>query len=230
MKPALHLHVPVLAPLRSINMMPGIILIILLSATILPAQVSDGSNNHVQTAAEDFEYATMTDPRDGQVYKIIITAERTSMIENLRYLPSVSPPFNCSETDPVYYVYNYNGSSLSAAREAEYFSWQGVLYNWPAAVEGGNNQGVTRGACPPGWHIPISREERPEQLEIPPTYAHRSAGISRWDDDAMEFNCWWTNAEHEKIINRAYIFSTLSQATHAYKDTGCYLRCIKDTP
>ena len=58
------------------------------------------------------------------------------------------------ETDPYYYVYGYDGTSVATAKATTNYQTYGVLYNWPAALT----------ACPPGWHLPSDAEWT--QLEI----------------------------------------------------------------
>ncbi len=70
------------------------------------------------------------------------------MAENLRYLPSVSPSLKGSTTDPYYYVYGYQGTSIEEAKKTNSFQKKGVLYNWPAAMK----------ACPPGTRLPTDEE------------------------------------------------------------------------
>ncbi len=91
---------------------------------------------------------TLTDNRDGNQYKWIKIGTQTWMAENLAYLPSVNPPSEESGTDPRYYVYGYNGSSVTEAKAADNYNKYGVLYNWPAASA----------ACPTGWHLPTDEE------------------------------------------------------------------------
>jgi uncharacterized protein (TIGR02145 family) len=91
---------------------------------------------------------TFTDSRDGHVYKTIKIGNQTWMAENLAYLPSVSPSSSVSNTDPYYYVYDYQGINVAAAKQNANYTTYGVLYNWPAA----------KAACPPGWHLPTDAE------------------------------------------------------------------------
>lgn len=85
-----------------------------------------------------------TDPRDGNVYKIITIGEQVWMAENLRYLPNVVGSGTGSETKPYHYVYGYEGTSVPDAKATTSYETYGVLYNWPAAMN----------ACPDGWHLP----------------------------------------------------------------------------
>jgi len=100
------------------------------------------------TSSDDNLTGTFTDSRDGHVYKTIKIGNQTWMAENLAYLPSVSPSSSGSNTDPYYYVYDYQDANVAAAKQNANYTTYGVLYNWPAA----------KAACPPGWHLPTDDE------------------------------------------------------------------------
>jgi uncharacterized protein (TIGR02145 family) len=89
-----------------------------------------------------------TDNRDGNVYETVLIDNQCWMKENLAYLPSVSPPWNWSETYPYYYVYDYAGSNVSNAKNTIEYETYGVLYNFPAAEV----------SCPQGWHLSSTQE------------------------------------------------------------------------
>jgi len=91
---------------------------------------------------------TLTDSRDGREYAYRNFGTQTWMIGNLAWLPAVSTTTVESETDPLYYVYGYSGSSLCEAMALTNYTLYGVLYNWEAA----------KTACPPGWHLPADGE------------------------------------------------------------------------
>jgi uncharacterized protein (TIGR02145 family) len=91
---------------------------------------------------------TFTDARDGRIYSWVKICDKTWMAENLAYLPTVSPSAEGSDASPHYYVYGYEGSSVSDAKATSEYSTYGVLYNWPAAQT----------AAPAGWHIPDDNE------------------------------------------------------------------------
>ena len=97
---------------------------------------------------------TFTDNRDGKVYKTVTIGEQVWMAENLAYLPSVVGPATESDTDPYYYVYDYDGTEVAAAKATTNYTTYGVLYNWPTALT----------ACPEGWHLPSDAEWK--QLEM----------------------------------------------------------------
>jgi len=91
---------------------------------------------------------TFTDARDGHEYEYVEIGTQTWMAENLAWLPAVSPSSAGSDTDPYYYVYNYEGSSVSVAKISPFYTLYGVLYNWSASLN----------ACPAGWHLPTNAE------------------------------------------------------------------------
>ena len=101
---------------------------------------------------------TFIDERDGNQYKFVKIGNQTWMAENLKYLPSVTGSGNWSTTEPYYYVYGYNGTNVNEAKATVTYNTYGVLYNWPAALNGaspGNsNPSGVQGVCPAGWHLP----------------------------------------------------------------------------
>ncbi len=80
----------------------------------------------------------------GREYDYKKIGTQTWMTENLAFLPSVSASDTGSDDDPYYYVYDYEGSSVSSAKESDNYTTKGVLYNWEAA----------KISCPPKWHLP----------------------------------------------------------------------------
>jgi uncharacterized protein (TIGR02145 family) len=89
-----------------------------------------------------------TDSRDGNQYETVEIGGQCWMKENLAYLPSVSPSTSGSQTSLYYYVYGYQGTSITAAKATANYQTYGALYNWPAALT----------ACPQGWHLPTDAE------------------------------------------------------------------------
>jgi uncharacterized protein (TIGR02145 family) len=87
---------------------------------------------------------------EGYDYSTVQIGEQCWFAENCRYLPVVSSSSAGSETSPYYYVYGYEGSTVSEAKATENYETYGVLYNWPAVM--------TEGICPSGWHIPSDAE------------------------------------------------------------------------
>ncbi|HPJ55657.1 MAG TPA: FISUMP domain-containing protein [Bacteroidales bacterium] len=92
--------------------------------------------------------ATYKDNRDDKTYPYVTIGTQVWMTENLAYLPSVVGPDTGSETEPYYYVYDYEGTSVNDAKATPHYFTYGVLYNWTAALT----------ACPDGWHLPSDAE------------------------------------------------------------------------
>jgi uncharacterized protein (TIGR02145 family) len=94
--------------------------------------------------------SSFTDTRDGTVYQTVTIGNQVWMAENLKYLPSVNQVADGSEdaAGSYYYVYDYDGTDVNAAKATSNYSTYGVLYNWTAAVN----------ACPDGWHLPSDAE------------------------------------------------------------------------
>ena len=104
----------------------------------------------------------VTDTRDVRHYSAVAIGNQIWMAENLKYLPSVNPSSTSSNIEPCYYVYGYEGMSVDGARLRENFVTYGVLYNWPAAMNGeessDTNPSTVQGVCPAGWHLPSDAE------------------------------------------------------------------------
>lgn len=100
------------------------------------------------TTESGLSVGSFTDLRDGNDYQTVTIGTQVWMAENLAYLPNVVGPGTGSPTSPYYYVYSYNGNSVSAAKGTSTYTTYGVLYNWPAA----------KNACPSGWHLPSDTE------------------------------------------------------------------------
>jgi uncharacterized protein (TIGR02145 family) len=103
-----------------------------------------------------------TDLRDGNHYNAVKIGNQIWMVENLKFLPNVIEFSTCSVTTPYYYVYGYDGTVVANAKATANYTTYGVLYNWPAAMNGqsssnANPSGV-QGVCPAGWHLPSDAE------------------------------------------------------------------------
>jgi uncharacterized protein (TIGR02145 family) len=105
---------------------------------------------------------SIIDSRDGQVYKIVQIGDQIWMAENLKYLPSVVLSSNGYTTVPYYYVLDYEGTDVNAAKATANYAIYGVLYNWPAAMNNASssesNPSMVQGICSDGWHLPSDAE------------------------------------------------------------------------
>lgn len=98
------------------------------------------------------QYGSMTDSRDGNVYKTVTIANQTWMAENLRYdVPGVYTYHN-SSTDNATDTLNLNNPCKSYGR----------LYDWKTLMNGdtssSGNPSTAQGICPSGWHLPSEAE------------------------------------------------------------------------
>ena len=107
---------------------------------------------------------------EGYSYSTVRIDDQCWFSENCRYLPQVSPSSEGNSTDPYYYVYDYEGTDVTAAKVKSHYSTYGALYNWPAVM--------TDAICPSGWHIPSDGEW--QTLEI-------SLGMSASDASTIGF-------------------------------------------
>jgi uncharacterized protein (TIGR02145 family)/uncharacterized repeat protein (TIGR02543 family) len=110
----------------------------------------------------------LTDPRDGQQYETVQIGDQCWMAENLAYLPEVSPSSQGNGSDPYYYVYDYQGTSVAEAKATTNYQTYGVLYNWPASLD----------ACPEGWHLPTDNEWKILEGTVDSQYP---VGDPEWD-------------------------------------------------
>ncbi len=87
---------------------------------------------------------SFTDTRDNKVYNTITISDQTWMAENLAYLPEVC----ASDAECGYWVYDYQGTDVVAAKATSNYSDYGVLYNYE----------IANSVCPTGWHLPSDYE------------------------------------------------------------------------
>ncbi len=116
------------------------------------------------------------DSRDGHTYTAVKIGSQCWMAENLAYLPSVYPNDSGSFTLPYYYVYDYQGTDVSAAKATSNYQTYGVLYNWPAAMAGEASSNSVpsgvQGVCPSGWHLPSDEEWKVLEGEVDNQYGY----------------------------------------------------------
>jgi uncharacterized protein (TIGR02145 family) len=107
-------------------------------------------------------YSFIIDDRDENKYNIVKIGNQVWMAENLKYLPMVIGKETGSYTAPFYYVYGYDGTDVNVAKATANYATYGVLYNWPAAMNGEistiSNPIRVQGVCPSGWHLPSDSE------------------------------------------------------------------------
>ena len=109
----------------------------------------------------DIDYGSMTDTRDGEVYKTVKIGNQTWMAENLNYADSAKTP-------------SLKGKSWCFGNDSLKCKVTGRFYTWAAAIDSAKlytdksidcGYGKTStlpdtvyGICPPGWHLPNNTE------------------------------------------------------------------------
>ena len=159
--------------------------------TTLISEIPNLSKTH------EVEFFECIDP-DERNYTIIQIGGQFWMAENLAYLPSVSPSSQSSATTPYYYVYGYQGSDVTAAKQNANYSTYGVLYNWPAAIGGAassnSNPSGVQGVCPAGWHLPSDEEwTQLENYLIDNSYNYDGTTIENKIAKSMAATTMWNN-------------------------------------
>ena len=193
----------------------------------------------------------VTDSRDGTHYDAVKIGNQVWMAENLKYLPSVVGPATGSQTTPYYYVYDYDGTDVTAAKATANYTTYGVLYNWPAATN----------ACPTGWHLPSDAEwtELTDYLggesvaggklkeigtthwNTPNTGATNETGFTALPGgfryggggfyDVGDYGYWWsaTESDADYAWYRGVGYSSSSVGrSNGSKELGFSVRCFRD--
>ena len=191
-------------------------------------------------------YGSIIDARDGQEYITVKIGDQWWMAENLAYLPLVNVSSDGSDSEPRYYVYDYEGTSVSDAKATSNYNDYGVHYNWEAA----------KAACPSEWHLPSD-----EEFTILTDYLGDDAGkkmksTSGWynngnGDNSSGFNAlpggyrdygggfyrlgnfayFWSSSPHESSIawERHLYYNHDGVYRHIYyRRNGFSVRCIKN--
>lgn len=157
----------------------------------------------------DVDENEFLDTRDNKIYKIVTINDQTWFAENLAYLPKVfkSEAANNCNGEQQYFVLNYEGEDVSAAKATEEYKTYGVLYNWYAAMGKDNATGSDgnsipsgiQGPCPDGWHVPSVGEwkklEEYVASQLPDvkgngTYIDLGIGDPYWEYEEGLKNIW----------------------------------------
>lgn len=114
------------------------------------------TNNH--DGNPDIDYGTMTDARDGQVYKTVKIGTQTWMAENLNYDPG-----DVSGMGSDAWSGCYDNESANCSKYGRLYTWEVAMDNADCAYGKTCNAILNpttpvRGVCPSGWHLPSHRE------------------------------------------------------------------------
>ena len=117
------------------------------------------------------EYGTLTDDRDGQIYKTVKIGDQWWMAENLNYAYTDVPldyrqnitSFTSDSTS-----WCYNDSAEYCAKYGRFYTWSAAMDSAAKFSDNGKGCGYglltcerkfpVRGVCPSGWHIPSVQE------------------------------------------------------------------------
>ncbi len=101
-----------------------------------------------------YEMSTITDARDGQVYKIVRIGTQWWMAQNLNVGLMV--------TDDIPSIQNDQIEKYCYDNQSENCDIYGGLYQWDEMMDyqtsDTSNPGITKGICPDGWHLPTESE------------------------------------------------------------------------
>lgn len=193
---------------------------------------------------------TFTDSRDGNTYNWAKIGDQIWMAENLAYLPSVNNVADGFEdaAGSYYYVNDFDGTDVAAAKATTNYTTYGVLYSWTAALT----------ACPSGWHLPSDAEwtqltnylgsaslsggkmKSTTGWNAPNLNATNSSGFSGLPGGYRasglygsigSFGAWWSSTENntssawERSLH-FYLVATSNLARD--KEYGLSCRCLKD--
>lgn len=79
---------------------------------------------------------------EGKIYNTVIINGKEWMVENFANLPLVSLPSEQSYTQPLYYVLGNNGTNIEDAKATDSYNTYGALYNWSAALDPAQKDGI----------------------------------------------------------------------------------------
>ena len=111
----------------------------------------------------EIDYGSMTDSRDGQIYKTVKIGDQTWMAENLNYADSINTPSLLERS------WCYDDKAENCAVAGRLYTWAAAIDSVTLATDADNPQdcgyGKTcslpakvQGVCPDGWHLPTQVE------------------------------------------------------------------------
>ena len=111
----------------------------------------------------EIDYGSMTDSRDGQIYKTVKIGNQVWMAENLNYADSVKTPSLMGKS------WCYNNKAENCAVAGRLYTWAAAIDSVKLATDADNPQDcgldkscslpdTVQGICPDGWHLPTKAE------------------------------------------------------------------------
>lgn len=200
------------------------------------------------TFVEGVNYASMTDERDGKVYRTVEIGEQIWMAENLNYGAYINDSSSSS-------FYQRDSQKFCYENESINCDEGGGLYQWHLAMGFGKDCGNSskecstllsagdhKGICPNGWHMPKYSEWEVLSINLGGTSVAggkmklRKNVLSNWDTD--NFNDGNSSGFSALAVGRRYWYgggflfqgwrATFWEAEEYNRSDG-YSRSIHDT-
>ena len=134
------------------------------SSSISPK--SSGSKTKNDGSEYDADANTLTDFRDGQIYKTVTIGDQVWMAENLNYAYT-DVPFEISGDTDDSTSWCYDNDPVNCSKYGRLYTWAAAMDSvgtWSANSKGcGQEKNCSpiypvRGVCPKGWHLPDTTE------------------------------------------------------------------------
>jgi len=209
---------------------------------------ASGTGSDSLTWNPSIAYGSLTDSRDGQVYKTVRIGTQTWMAENL----------------------NYSGVGVCYNNSTDSCKKYGRLYTWTEVMNGSGSSKASpsgvQGICPSGWHVPSDSEwttlkkfvEADSRVGVgkggtslkstgswdtssgssgngTDLFGFRAlaGGISRGTSfyDLGNYGDWWSATEYDASYAwhcYMYDFDTILRRAYYSKTNARSLRCTKD--
>ena len=208
--------------------------------------------------ASDVDYGSLTDSRDGQVYKTVKLGTQVWMAENLNYADSLKDAVLQDGAS-----FCYDDDSDNCAVGGRFYRWAAAMglsstYNNKLADATLLKSSNHRGLCPEGWHIPDTTEWNTLIATVGKGNASALKTTSAWLFDADSigtatnstgFSAAPTGVNASSGANSQILFCSTYQtysdefryfslsysSNQLYygsrdKEYPCFVRCIQDDP
>ena len=208
--------------------------------------------------ASDVVYGSLTDERDGQVYKTVKIGTQVWMAENLNYADSLK---DVVLQDGASFCYDYDDDNCAVG--GRFYRWAAAMgllskYNHNKADETLLKSSNHRCLCPEGWHIPDTTEWNTLIATVGKGNASALKTTSAWLFDADSigaatnstgFSAAPTGVNASSGANSQILFCSTYQtysdefryfslsysSNQLYygsrdKEYPCFVRCIQDDP
>lgn len=168
--------------------------------------------------------STITDPRDGNTYRVVEIGAKTWMAQNLNY---------------------YIRGSWCYDNDDEKCKRYGRIYTWDVVMNNSLDE-KAQGICPEGWHVPTNEEwadlveEYHKSKDLLPNgvsgfdmlFAGCRFPKGNFDFEGKVATFWTSTRDGDSFVYTRYAYSDKKSAPLIDYSTntnyGQYLRCVKD--